>query len=85
MKENMAPFIRPERLKQLLMTVIFMLNLDQSTLPLYQTYRNLLKRVWFRLLIQLQYALVVFQIINPYVLPAISKYQQNWTIQKRFN
>ena len=45
MKENMAPFIRPERLKQLLMTVIFMLNLDQSTLPLYQTYRNLLKRV----------------------------------------
>ena len=33
MKENMVPFIHPEKLNQLLMTVILMLNLNQFTLP----------------------------------------------------
>ena len=33
MKENIVPFIRSEKLKQLLMTVILMLNLNQFTLP----------------------------------------------------
>ena len=40
MKQNIAPFIRPQRLKQLLTRVILMMHLNQSIVQLYQTYKK---------------------------------------------
>ena len=45
MKQNIAPFIHPKGLKQLLMRVILMMYLNQSIVILYQTYKNLLKKL----------------------------------------
>ena len=51
MKQNIAPFIRPQRLKELLVRVILMIYLNQPKVTLHQTYKNLLKNVQVVLLI----------------------------------
>ena len=60
-KQNIAPFIRPQRLKQLLMKIILMMYLNQSIVRFYQTYKNFLGKVRFELLIQLQMTILLFQ------------------------
>ena len=52
MKQHIPPFISPQRLKQLLTRVILMMYLNQSTVLLYPTYKNLLEKVRIGLLIQ---------------------------------
>ena len=52
MKQNIAPFIHSQKLKQLLMTMILMMYLNQSIAQLYQAYKNVLEKVWFSLLIK---------------------------------
>ena len=44
-KQNLAPFSRTQKQKQLLIKVIFMMYLNQSILRLYQTYKNLLEKI----------------------------------------
>ena len=44
MKQNITPFIYPQKLKQLLMRVILTIHLNQSVVILYQTYKNLLEK-----------------------------------------
>ena len=39
-KQNIAPFICPQRLRQLLMRMILVMCLNQSIVELYQTYKN---------------------------------------------
>ena len=51
MKQNTAPLIHPQRLKQLFMIVKLMMYLNQSTAQLYQANKNLLQKVQFVLLI----------------------------------
>ena len=41
MKQNVAPFIRTQKQKQSLMKATLMMYLNQYTLLLYQTYKNL--------------------------------------------
>ena len=77
MKKNIAPFIRPRTLKQLLMRVILTMYLNQSIVRLYQTYINGLKKIWVRLLIKLDITLLIFRSINPKVVAVISNYQKN--------
>ena len=60
-KQSIAPFIRPQRLKQLLMRIILMMYLNQSIVRFYQTYKNFLGKVRFELLIQLQMTILLFQ------------------------
>ena len=60
-KPSIAPFIRPQRLKQLLMRIILMMYLNQSIVRFYQTYKNFLGKVRFELLIQLQMTILLFQ------------------------
>ena len=64
-KQNITPFIRPQKQKQLLMKVILMVYLDQSIVRLYQTYKNHLEKVWARLLIQLLITPLIFQSTIP--------------------
>ena len=40
LKQNIAAFTGPQRLKQLLMRLILMMSFNQSILRLYQTYKN---------------------------------------------
>ena len=44
MKQSIARFIHLQRLKQLLMTGLSVLDLNQSILRLHQTYKNLFER-----------------------------------------
>ena len=60
-KPSIAPFIRPQRLKQLLMRIILMMYLNQSIVRFYQTYKNFLGNVRFELLIHLQMTILLFQ------------------------
>ena len=46
MLQNIVPFILPQKQKQLLMKAILMMHLDQSILRLYQTYKNVLEKIW---------------------------------------
>ena len=39
-KQNMTPFIRTQKQKQLLMKVMLVMYLNQYILQLYQTYKN---------------------------------------------
>ena len=52
-ERNIAPFICPQRFKQLLMRVTLMIYSNQSIVRLYQTNKNHLERVQVVLLIQL--------------------------------
>ena len=52
MKQNILPFIGHQRLKQLLITLILMMYLNQSIVRLKKTYKNLFDRVQVKLLIQ---------------------------------
>ena len=61
LKQNIAPFTLTQKQKQLLMRVILMMYLNQSVVQLNQTNKNLLKKVWTGLLIQLQITLLVFK------------------------
>ena len=40
LKQNIAAFTGPQRLKELLMRLILMMSFNQSILRLYQTYKN---------------------------------------------
>lgn len=51
MQQNIGSFILTQRDKQLLMRVILTMNLNQSIVPLYQTSKTLLEKVWAGLLI----------------------------------
>ena len=54
LKQNIAHhFIHPQRLKQLLMRVIFKVYLNESIARLYQKQKSCLEWVTIRLLIQL--------------------------------
>ena len=44
MKQSIAHFIHLQKLKQLLMTGLSVMDLNQSILRLHQTYKNLLER-----------------------------------------
>ena len=59
--QNITLFIRPQRLKQLLMRVKLMMHLNQSITQLYQIYKNLLEQVRLGLFIQLWTTLFIFQ------------------------
>ena len=50
MRQNIAPVISPQRLKQLLVREILMMYLIQCIVRLYHKYKNHLKKVWIRLL-----------------------------------
>ena len=52
-KLNIAPFIKPQKQKKLLMKVTLMVHLNQYIVQLYQTYKNHLEKVRVGLLIQL--------------------------------
>ena len=52
-KPNIAPFIKPQKQKKLLMKVTLMVHLNQYIVQLYQTYKNHLEKVRVGLLIQL--------------------------------
>ena len=51
-KQNIASFIRCQKLKQLLIRVILMTYLNQSVVRLYETYKNFFEKIWIGLLIQ---------------------------------
>ena len=59
--QNITLFIRPQRLKQLLMRVKLMMHLNQSITQLYQIYKNLLEQVRLGLFIQLWTTPFIFQ------------------------
>ena len=52
MKQNIALFIRLQKLKQLLMRVILMMHLNESIVRLHQTYKKRLEKARAGLLIQ---------------------------------
>ena len=52
MQQNIRPFILTQKQKQLLMKMTLMMYLNQSTLPLYQTYKNNMEKLPAGLLIQ---------------------------------
>ena len=60
MEQNIVPFIRTQKQKQLLMKAILMMNLNQSIVRLYQTYKNLLGKVCVGLLIHSSITLLMF-------------------------
>ena len=74
MQENISPFIQIQNQKQLLTKAILMIYLSQSTLQLYQTYKN---------------SVVIHTInISKYNVTAVaakSNYQKNYAIQKRLD
>ena len=74
MQENISPFIQIQNQKQLLTKAILMIYLSQSTLQLYQTYKN---------------SAVIHTInISKYNVTAVvvkSNYQKNYAIQKRLD
>ena len=65
-KLNIAPFIKPQKQKKLLMKVTLMVHLNQYIVQLYQTYKNHLEKVRVGLLIQLQIPKIIFQSTIPY-------------------
>ena len=52
MQQNIAPFIRNQKQKQLLIRAILIMYLNQPIIQLYQTCKNLFENVRSRLLIQ---------------------------------
>ena len=45
-QQNIQAFIQTQKQKQLLVKAILMLHLNQSILQLFQTYKNMLEKVW---------------------------------------
>ena len=46
MQQTMSPFILTQKQEQLFTRVTEIMYLNQSMLQLYQTYKNILKKVW---------------------------------------
>ena len=62
------------------MKAILIMYLNQSMLQLYQTYKNLLQKVWAGLLIQWSITLLIFQSTIPELVAVTSNWQKNETI-----
>ena len=57
----MTPFIQTQKQKPLFTKVILMIYLNQSILQLYQTHKNLYKKVQLGLLIHSKIIIFIFQ------------------------
>ena len=61
MKQNIRPFILTQKQKQSIMKAALMMHLNQFTIRLYQTYKNILEKVRAGLLIKSSVTLLIFQ------------------------
>ena len=61
MKQNIRPFILTQKQKRLIMKAALMMHLNQFTIRLYQTYKNILEQVRAGLLIKSSVTLLIFQ------------------------
>ena len=61
MKQNIRPFILTQKQKRSIMKAALMMYLNQFTIRLYQTYKNILEKVRAGLLIKSSVTLLIFQ------------------------
>ena len=61
MKQNIRPFILTQKQKRSIMKAALMRYLNQFTIRLYQTYKNILEKVRAGLLIKSSVTLLIFQ------------------------
>ena len=61
MKQNIRPFILTQKQKRSIMKAVLMMHLNQFTIRLYQTYKNILEKVRAGLLIKSSVTLLIFQ------------------------
>ena len=61
MKQNIRPFILTQKQKRSIMKAVLMMHLNQFTIRLYQTYKNILEQVRAGLLIKSSVTLLIFQ------------------------
>ena len=76
MKQNIRPFILTQKQKRSIMKAALMMHLNQFTIRLYQTYKNILEQVRAGLLIKSSVTLLIFQNTIPQPVTVISNYQK---------